>query len=82
MYYAAPTVKQHSTAKGSGKSFAEGFTTLSDEELSGNVSTFIDSPKKSGGGKLTVKKTGMMAKNFTSKSLAKVKSSKKCAEDN
>ena len=82
LYYAAPTVKQHSTTKGSGKSFVEGFTTLSDEEFNGNVSTFIGSPKKSGGRKSTVKKTGTMAKNFTSKSLAKVKSSKKRAEDN
>ena len=31
---------------------------------------------------MTVKKTGTMTKNFTSKSLAKVKSSKKHAEDN
>ena len=60
----------------------DGFTTLSDEELSGNVNTIIDSPKKSGGEKSTVKKTGTMAKNFTSKRLTRVKSSKKRAEDN
>ena len=51
--------------------------TLSDEELSGNVNTIIDGPKKSGGEKSTVKKTSTMAKNFTSKELTKVKSSKK-----
>ena len=49
---------------------------MSDEELSDNVNTIIDGPKKSGGEKSTVKKTSTMAKNFTSKELTKVKSSK------
>ena len=61
---------------------AEEFTTLSDEELSGNVNTIIDSPNKSGGKKSTVKKTSTMAKNFTSKELTKTKSSKKRVEGN
>ena len=82
MYYTASTAKQHSTTKGSGKGFVEGFTTSSDEELSSNVSTIIDSPKKCGGGKSTVKKTSTMAKIFTSKCLAKVKSPKKCVKVN
>ena len=45
LYYTASTAKQYSTTKRSGKGFAEGFTTLSDEELSGNVNTIIASPK-------------------------------------
>ena len=45
LYYTASTAKQHSMTKRSGTSFAEGFTTLSDEELSGNVNTIIDSQK-------------------------------------
>ena len=80
LYYTASTAKQHSTTKRSGKSFAEGFTTLSDEELSDNVNTIIDGPKKSGGEKSTVKKTSTMAKNSTSEELTKVTSSKKHVE--
>ena len=45
LYYTASTTKQHSTTKHSGKSFAEGFTILSDEKLSDNVNTIIDGPK-------------------------------------
>ena len=41
LYYTASTAKQHSTTKHSGKGFVEGFTTLSDEELSGNVNIYM-----------------------------------------
>ena len=45
LYYTASTAKQHSTTKGSGKRFVDGFMILSDEELSGNVNAIIDGPK-------------------------------------
>ena len=82
LHYSASTAEKHSTKKNSRKSFAKGFTTLSDAELSDYESTVAGSAKESDGGTLTPKKVSSKPRTSTKKRLAKTDYSKGQTENN